>query len=142
MHFIFQKIQFSFQLLFRSAGIKTCPFFILCPAITVQELLMVVYPGCCVVGIPDMSDLVYASVHTPDIPPQHLHTQSLSVHVFRPEKGFLKILASFSVKGASLFLPLCFVFHSQSVSFRLNRPYHPPHASAHSHCRLPLIHIL
>lgn len=131
---------FLFQLVFRSTGIKTCQFFILCPAITVRLLLMVGDPGCCVVGIPDTLDLVYTSVHTPDINPQPLQTQSLSV--FRSENGFLKTVGSLSLKGASLFFPLCFVFHSQSVSFRLIHPYHSPHASTHSHCRLPLIHIL
>lgn len=122
MHCIYFLKSFLFQLVFRSTGIKSCPFFILCPAITGRWLPMVGDPGCCEVGIPDTLDLVYASVHTPDINPQHLQTQSLSV--FRSEKGFLKTVTSFPFKGASLFFPLCFVFHSQSVSFRLIRPYH------------------
>lgn len=84
---------FLFQLVFRSTGIKTCQFFILCPAITVRLLLLVGDPGCCVVGIPDTLDLVYTSVHTPDINPQHLQTQSLSVS--DQKTAFLKLLAVF-----------------------------------------------
>lgn len=103
------------------------PILILSSAITVQYLLTVGDPGCYVVSILDMLDLVYASVHSPDIPP-HRPQKAICVCAccFKSQNIFLNTGASFPLKGASLFLPLSFVLPSQSASFCLVRPHHPP----------------